>query len=195
MNSSDRSERLKNLSPAKRALLMKTLKDGIRPVERPDAIPRLHDRENAPLSFAQQRLWFIDQMEPGSSLYNQPAAARLSGELDVKALERSLNEIERRHEVLRTSIQTRGGKGVQVIREWEYRSLQQIDLSELDEEAGERESRRIREEEAREGFELSEGRLMRVRLIRRRERQHELIYTMHHIITDDWSMNILIREM
>jgi amino acid adenylation domain-containing protein len=147
------------------------------------------------LSYAQQRLWFIDQMEPSTSLYNIAGGVKLEGLLEVKALERSLNEIERRHEVLRTSIQTRGGKGVQVIREWEYRSLQQVDLSELDEEAGERESRRIRQEEASEGFELSEGRLMRVKLIRRREREHELIYTMHHIITDDWSMNILIREM
>ncbi|HKG22705.1 MAG TPA: condensation domain-containing protein, partial [Blastocatellia bacterium] len=97
----------------------------------PAAIPRFHDRENAPLSFAQQRLWFIDQLQPGSPLYNQPVAARLSGELDVKALERSLNEIERRHEAIRTSIETREGKGVQVIRDWAYTSLEQVDLSAL----------------------------------------------------------------
>src|SRR5215213_6547452 len=195
MNSSDRSERLKNLSPAKRALLMKALQDGIRPVEMPAAIPRFHDRENAPLSFAQQRLWFIDQLQPGSPLYNQPVAARLSGELEVKALERRLNEIERRNEAIRTSIVTRECKGVQVIRDWVYTSLEQVDLSAIGEPEREREGMRIAEEEAAEGFDLSRGRLMRVKLIRKGEQEHELLYTMHHIISDGWSMGVVVKEM
>ena len=147
------------------------------------------------LSFAQQRLWFIDQMEPGTSLYNIAGGVRLEGELDVEALERSINEIERRHETLRTRVETRGGKGVQVIDEWEYRRLSVIDLSGLDEENREGEARRISEEEGAEGFELSAGRMMRVKVIRKEASEHELIYTMHHIISDGWSMGVVVKEV
>jgi hypothetical protein len=194
MNPSDRNERLKNLSPAKRAALLKALKNNPSAISRPAAIPRLANRDSAHLSFAQQRLWFVDQLEPGSPLYNQPAAIRLTGELDVRALEQSINRVQLRHETLRTRIETRQGTAVQVVEPWQHQPLPVIDLSELSDEQRQQEAARIAEQEAGEGFDLSSGSLMRVKLVRRSDQQHDLLYTMHHIVTDDWSMNILIRE-
>ncbi len=146
------------------------------------------------LSFAQQRLWFIEQMEPETPLYNIAGAVRLGGELDIRALERAINEVVRRHEALRTSIQSEDGVGVQVIEQWEQRPLSEIDMSEVREEKREAESERVMKGEAGEPFKLSEGRLLRVKLIKEGAGRHILLYTMHHIITDDWLMNIFIRE-
>jgi amino acid adenylation domain-containing protein len=147
------------------------------------------------LSFAQQRLWFIDQMEPDTSLYNIGGGVRMEGELDDKALERAINEVVRRHEVLRTSIVTIDGVGYQEVKEWQAQSLPVIELGELREESRRAELERLIKEEVVEPFKLSEGRLLRAKLIRESEEGHTLLYTMHHIITDDWSMTIFIREI
>ncbi len=147
------------------------------------------------LSFAQQRLWFIEQMEPETPLYNIAGAVRLDGELDGRALERAINEVVRRHEALRTSIQSKDGVGVQVIELWEERPLSEIDMNEVSEEKREEESERVMKSEAEEPFKLSEGRLLRAKLIKQGAGRHILLYTMHHIISDGWSMGVMIREV
>ncbi|HET6850666.1 MAG TPA: condensation domain-containing protein, partial [Pyrinomonadaceae bacterium] len=144
-----------------------------------------------PLSFAQQRLWFLDQLEPESPLYNLPQVVQLNGALDVAALEHSLNELVRRHESLRTCFIDNGGEPGQVIFEPHHIDLVTEDLSDLDEEQRRTElERRLREEE-QQPFNLATGPLLRVRLFRLEEEQHVLAATMHHIISDGWSMGVL----
>jgi hypothetical protein len=155
------------------------------------AVPR---EEEMVLSFAQQRLWFIDQLQAGNNAYNMAAAVRLTGELDVTALEQSFSEIIRRHEVLRTSFKMSNGRPVQVIAEARPVSLDVLDLSHLDEEERESEARRLAAEEARRSFDLSSGPLLRVSLLRLSEEEYGLLFTMHHIISDGWSMGILVKE-
>jgi amino acid adenylation domain-containing protein len=157
------------------------------------------DRENVeggrlPLSFAQQRLWFIDQLEPGNAAYNIPGAMMLEGKLNLNALESAINEIVRRHEVLRTRIEAEGGEPAQVIDEWEPRRLDVEDLTGIPpEEIEEEVSRRIREE-ARTGFDLKRGPLLRMKVLKLKEEEHLALYTMHHIVSDAWSMTVLMRE-
>ncbi|HEX8852560.1 MAG TPA: condensation domain-containing protein, partial [Pyrinomonadaceae bacterium] len=140
------------------------------------------------LSFAQQRLWFLDQLEPDSGFYNIPVALRLEGHLDVSALEASLNEIIRRHESLRTRFETVAGEPVQVVSgEWQLR-LEVEDVNSVEVE-------KLADAEARKGFDLSAGPLLRVKLLRLTDEEHVLLLTMHHIISDGWSMGILVREV
>src|SRR6266540_3384433 len=148
-----------------------------------------------PLSYAQQRLWFIDQLEPGSAVYNCPGAARLEGRLDLDALGRSVNEIVRRHEVLRTRIEVEEGEPAQVVEEWRPRKLEVEDLTWLTGEEREEEVRRIIREEAGTGFDLGRGPLLRVKVLKLEEERHVMLFTMHHIVSDGWSMGILIREV
>ncbi|HEX7317771.1 MAG TPA: condensation domain-containing protein, partial [Pyrinomonadaceae bacterium] len=148
-----------------------------------------------PLSFAQQRLWFLEQLEPGSPLYNCPGAARLSGRLNVGALEHGLGEIVRRHEALRTSFATLAGEPTQVVSgEWQLR-LAVEDISALGEAEREREVERRAEAEARQGFDLERGPLLRVKLLRLAADEHVFLFTMHHIISDAWSMSIFLKEL
>ncbi|HEY0727697.1 MAG TPA: amino acid adenylation domain-containing protein, partial [Pyrinomonadaceae bacterium] len=147
-----------------------------------------------PLSFAQQRLWFIDQLEPANPLYNTPGALRLTGRLDVAALERALNEIVRRHETLRTTFNVVDGEPVQIISAPCTLTIPLTDLSELDEADREREAQRLIAAEAQRPFDLSHGPLLRAALLRLREDEHLLLFTMHHIISDGWSAGVLARE-
>jgi acyl carrier protein len=165
-------------------------------VEAPPLVRR-ERREGAalPVSFAQQRLWFIDQLEGGSAFYNSPAAVRLSGRLDVEALRRTLTEIVRRHESLRTRFVEQDGLPVQIIEEAEEVLLPVVELTHLEEEEREAEARRMAAEEAREAFDLSRGPLLRARLLRLREEEHVALLTMHHIVSDGWSMGVLVREI
>jgi amino acid adenylation domain-containing protein len=148
-----------------------------------------------PLSFAQQRLWFLDQLDPGTPAYNLPAAARLTGRLDVNAIERTLNEIVRRHESLRTTFVEVDGEPVQKIWPPSERRLEIIDLSDLPESEREAESERLAREEARLPFDLTRGPLLRARLIKLAEEEHVLLFTTHHIVSDGWSMEALAREV
>ncbi|MFP2934768.1 condensation domain-containing protein, partial [Pyxidicoccus sp. 3LG] len=148
-----------------------------------------------PLSFAQQRLWFIDQLEPGSSLYNMPAALRMKGTLDVGALERSISDVAERHEALRTTFASRDGEPVQIIHPAAPLSLPVVDLSALPESERQDEVLRRVREEALRPFDLAAGPLFRVTLLRLEEREHVLLSTMHHIVSDGWSTGVLVREL
>jgi amino acid adenylation domain-containing protein len=147
------------------------------------------------LSFAQQRLWFLDQLEPGSSFYNIPAAVRLRGTLDLTALEQSFREVIRRHESLRTRFGVVNGVPVQVIDEAPEFSLPLLDLSTVGEAEREAEARRVATEESQRPFDLGTGPLLRASVLRLSEEEHVLLCTMHHIISDGWSMGVLIREL
>jgi len=148
-----------------------------------------------PLSFAQQRLWFLDQLEPGSPLYHIPAAVRLEGPLDVAALRQSFDEIKRRHESLRTRFVVVDGEPVQVISSDAAWQMEEIDWSDLPEVAREAELERLGRTMARESFDLSSAPPLRAGLVRLTADEHILFLTMHHIISDGWSMGVLIREL
>jgi amino acid adenylation domain-containing protein len=148
-----------------------------------------------PLSFAQQRLWFIDQLEPDGVLYNSPFAAMLTGHLKIDAFERTLTEILSRHEVLRTTFELINGRPVQVIHPPAKVELPVIDLSYVSVERREEEAMRLAREEAVQPFVLSQGPLLRVKLLRLNENRHMVLLTMHHIVTDEWSMGVFVNEV
>ncbi len=156
--------------------------------ERPDIIP---------LSFAQQRLWFLDQLLPGSALYNVPLSLRLKGALDLQALESALNSLVRRHESLRTIFPAAEKTSYQLILP--HLSLHlidnRIDLSHLPLKEAEKITEEIASNEALAPFSLSEGPLLRVKLISLAKEDHALLVTMHHIISDGWSMGVFFKEL
>ena len=148
-----------------------------------------------PLSFAQQRLWFIDQLEPGNPAYNVPAAIRLQGRLDERALERSLNEVVRRHEILRTTFVQVEQQPVQVIAPFLNIALPLVDLRGLDAAQQSVVAERVSYQEGQQPFQLERGPLLRVSLLRLQEQEHILLLSMHHIVSDGWSMGVLAREL
>ncbi|WP_369414579.1 non-ribosomal peptide synthase/polyketide synthase [Corallococcus soli] len=148
-----------------------------------------------PLSFAQQRLWFLDQLQPGSALYNLPSAVRLTGRLDVAALERTFTELVRRHEALRTTFQGLDGEPIQVIAPTAAKTLRLIDLTGQGTEERRTEARRFAEAEAARPFDLGQGPLFRAALLSVSEEEHVLVLVMHHIVSDGWSMRVLVREV
>ncbi|HEY9430810.1 MAG TPA: amino acid adenylation domain-containing protein, partial [Blastocatellia bacterium] len=149
----------------------------------------------APLSFAQQRLWFLDQLAPNNPFYNISGAVSLEGKFDLEALERSVNEIVRRHEALRTKIVVEAGTPVQVIEEWAQRRLEIEDLTGLVQEEREEKARTAMKAEAGTGFDLGRGPLLRARVLKLEEEKHLALFTMHHIVSDGWSMGVLAREV
>ncbi len=149
----------------------------------------------APLSFAQERLWFLAEMEPDSPAYNMPAAFRLSGRLDAAALRRSLSEITRRHEILRTTFTFESDAPAQVIHPAQAFNLPLIDLSHLSEEARVAEQAKIAAAESARPFDLSTAPLMRATLLRLSAEEHLLLFILHHIICDGWSIKIFVDEV
>ena len=151
-----------------------------------------------PLSYAQQRLWFLDQLEPNSAAYNIPVALRLRGELRPESLDSALSEIVRRHEVLRTRFEIIDGEARQVIAPAGdvsiARLIEKRDLSTLPPDDREAEVQRQVHDEAAVPFDLARGPLLRVRLFHLSSTEHVLLVTMHHIVSDGWSMGILVRE-
>ena len=148
-----------------------------------------------PLSFAQQRIWFLDQLDPGSSAYNIPLALRLDGPLDPAALGRSLDTVVARHESLRTSFAQADGLPTPVVRPPAAVALPLIDLRGLPEAARDAAVRRRAQEEAGHAFDLQRGPLLRAALLALADEQHILLLTMHHIVSDGWSRGVLMREM
>jgi amino acid adenylation domain-containing protein len=147
------------------------------------------------LSFAQQRLWFFDQLAPGLPVYNIPAAVRLKGPFNLAALEQSLNEIVKRHESLRTTFGKVDGRPIQVIAPTLTARLPVIDLRTLPPSEREAEVRRLVTAEARIPFDLSQGPLFQGTVLRLGEDEHVGLLTIHHIVSDGWSTGILIREV
>src|ERR1700753_3993740 len=148
-----------------------------------------------PLSFAQQRLWFLQQMNPQSPTYNMPVASRLLGRLDVEALEQTLNEIAQRHEILRTTFQMIDARPMQVISPRSLLKMPLLDLTHLPEAAREAEAHRLAVEDVRQPFDLVNGPLLRAALLRLNVEDHVLLLTMHHIISDGWSISVLVHEL
>lgn len=148
-----------------------------------------------PLSFAQQRLWLMDQIEPGSPIYNIHVPLRLTAQLDVVALKRTVDELLHRHEVLRTTFVLKDDGPVQVIAPPRPTPMPIIDLSQIDEQRREGELLRLAHAEAGLPFDLTNGPLLRVRLLCLGPQEHVLLFTLHHIVGDGWSMSVLVKEV
>ena len=148
-----------------------------------------------PLSFAQLRLWFLDQLEPGNLFYNMPMAVRMVGRLDVDALDRALNEIIRRHEVLRTSFADEGGEPYQIIHPEMRLDAPIEDLSDLPEAEREVRAIELARAEVRKPFDLATGPLLRARLLRLGDEEHIAVLVLHHIVADAWSIGVFLGEL
>lgn len=157
----------------------------ISPQSRPDHLP---------LAFSQKRLWFLEQWQPGSFGYLLSYAWNLQGSLDIHALTSTLNQLVLRHESLRTTFSTYQDHPIQIIRPTEPILVPLIDLSEQIKERQETECQRLIQEEAKQGFDLQADPLVRMKILRLRTEEHILLLTLHHIITDGWSMSIFLRE-
>ncbi|NVJ19520.1 non-ribosomal peptide synthetase, partial [Myxococcus sp. AM010] len=164
-------------------------------VTAPPLKPRADGSRVLPPSFAQQRLWLLDQMARGSASYNVPAVLRVEGPLRAEVLERSFVELVRRHESLRTTFSARDGKPVQVIAAEPVLAFRSAGLESLAEAARTAEVTRLVEQEAHQPFELERGPLLRVTLLKLSEHEHVLILVTHHIVSDGWSMGVLVRDV
>ncbi|WP_036499000.1 non-ribosomal peptide synthetase [Nitrosococcus oceani] len=188
----DLSARIANLSAEKRALLMARLKQSVEP--RLPRIPRRPRQAVAPLSFAQERLWFLAQLEPASSFYNNAGAIKLQGKLDRDALEQSLRAIVRRHEVLRTAFTVYESQPQQAVADEASVVIEKVDLREW---FGKEQTERVQEQmmkKAQQPFDLTVCPLFRATLLVLGAEEHILLLVMHHIISDGWSVGVLIRE-
>ncbi|HEX3131501.1 MAG TPA: amino acid adenylation domain-containing protein, partial [Thermoanaerobaculia bacterium] len=153
------------------------------------SIPRRVEDGPAPLSFSQERLWFLDQLTPGLSAYHIARAFRLRGPLDVDALTRAAAGVVRRHEALRTSFTSVDGQPAQVIHPLEPPAVPFLEIN------SEAEADRLLREETRKPFDLAAGPLLRLTLLKLGPDEHRLLLTMHHIVSDGWSMGIFFREL
>ncbi|MEP0752182.1 amino acid adenylation domain-containing protein [Trichocoleus sp. Lan] len=187
--------RIAGLSPEKRELLLKRLNQKKEPIVSTQIPRQNRDSNSFPLSFAQQRLWFFDQLEPGNTSYNIPAAVRVKGTLDAIALEHSLNAIIERHEALRTVFTTVDGHPVQVITPQLKLTLPFVDLRELPNTEREQAVRQLATAEAQKPFDLTQAPLLRVSLLHLSQFEYVVLFTMHHIVSDGWSMGIFIQEL
>lgn len=150
---------------------------------------------NLPLSFAQQRLWLLQQLEPDSAAYNGSNALLINGNINLEALTASINEIIRRHEILRTSFELINGQAVQKIANELKISLPIIDLQSLSDTEQQAEVKRLEKLDAQKPFDLTKAPLLRLTLLRLEQEKHILLVTMHHIISDAWSAGIFIKEL
>jgi amino acid adenylation domain-containing protein/FkbM family methyltransferase len=158
-------------------------------------IERVSREIEIPLSFAQQRLWFVDQLQPGGHAYNIAVAVRIKGPLDAAALKQSFNQIVERHESMRTTFPSVDGRPSQLIADACEVELEIVDLSGAAHDEREAETLRLAMEAARRPFHLASGPLFHISLLRLEEQEHVLLLTMHHIISDGWSTGVFIREM
>jgi amino acid adenylation domain-containing protein len=192
--SDDLRARQARLSDAKRKLLERRLQ-GRSVVEAGGTIPRRSGNAAVPLSSAQERLWFVDQLDPGNTSFNIPALLRLEGTLDRVALEEGLNQVVRRHEVLRTTFKAIDGHPAQLVHPPSPVPLPLDDLSAMPDGKREPEALRLAAEEAAKPFDLSSGPLLRMRLVRLSDDHHLLNLTVHHIVFDEWSVAVFLRQL
>ncbi|MET0397587.1 MAG: amino acid adenylation domain-containing protein, partial [Longimicrobiaceae bacterium] len=158
-------------------------------------IPRRAGGGAAPLSFAQQRLWFLEQMAPGGAAYNVPSAVRLAGRLDAAALARAVNALVRRHAALRTVFAAGEDGPVQVVLPAARVPLETADLRALPPRAREAEAARLLRQEMRRPLDLAAGPLLRAVLIRLAPERHFLLLVAHHVVTDGWSLRVVVRDL
>lgn len=192
--SSDSTTRRSQLSATKQALLAQRLKKKAKNSDVPE-IPRYPQTDTVPLSFAQQRMWFLEQLEPGTPTYGNPGAVHLKGHLNIAALEQSLNTVIERHATLRTTFTSIDGQPIQIIKPKLTIRLPPLDLQMLPIEERLLEALRLAREEAQRPFDLVQGPLIRVALLRLDPQEYVLLINMHHIISDEWSHGILMQEI
>jgi acyl carrier protein len=189
-------DRLAGLSRDQQAELFARLRQRRERAASPAGIPRRPPGlDPVPASFAQERFWFLDRLQPGSAAYSIPDALRLEGEASPALLAGILGEVVRRHEALRTTFEERGGRPVQVIAAPGRWALPLVDLGGLPRERRLDEAMRLAEEEASRPFDLGRGPLLRSTMLRLGATDHALLLTMHHIVSDGWSMGVLVSEI
>jgi amino acid adenylation domain-containing protein len=170
-------------------------KEGVTRTGSVDKIPKASTSDLIPASFAQQRLWFLNELEPGQSIYNIATAFQVTGRLNIQVLEQSLTEIVRRHAVLRTTFAVVAGEPMQAISEPQRVSLPLTDLSHLTAPERELKARQEAAAEARHVFDLRIGPLWRARLLKLDDEEHDFLLTLHHIISDGWSLGRFFKEL
>ena len=175
-------EQIQRLSPAQLKLMRERLSEGAKAVREP--LVRQSRGNTAPLSFGQERLWFMEQMGSLGAEYILPLDLRVGGLLDVNGLEEAFRLLLERHEILRTRIEERDGKPMQIIEPSRRFNLLVSDLSDLPESERRQRLRAVRREQVDTPFDLARGPLWRVSLVRLSDREHLLLLTMHHLIAD-----------
>ena len=184
------------LSAEKRALLELLLEEeGLTRSEANPIVPRDDPNAPAPLSYAQQWMWLLNQLYPHSPAYNESTSVRLTGPLNVDVLERSFNELVRRHEILRTIFTIVDGEPVQIVQDTVNLSLTLVDLSAQPEAEQETQLHQLVTDEFQQLFDLGCGPLLRIKLLQLDGTTHILLLTMHHIISDAWSMDVIFKEL
>ncbi|HEY9809671.1 MAG TPA: amino acid adenylation domain-containing protein [Halomicronema sp.] len=189
------NQRIAQLSPAKRKLLEQKLQQKAKNVNHQPTITPREKTQSAPLSFFQERMWILDKIEPGNPAYNCPINIRITGSLNLAALEKAINQIVERHEVLRTSFPTVDEQPIQVIATSLNVKLPRINLTHLSIKQQTKEVEGIALEEAQHKFDLSILPLIKAKLLHLSETENILLLTMHHIIFDGWSIAILLKEI
>ena len=188
-------QQIAGLSPAKRTILEGRLQDKTLATSGKLNIPRRTNQEESLLSFSQHRMWFLDRLEPGNPSYNRPSNIRFIGQLNVTTLEQSLNEIIRRHEVLRTNFPSVQGQPEIAIAPHLNLSLPIIDLCHVPTSEQQEKVEKLAAQEAQKSFDLAQDCLVRAILMRLREEEYILLLTFHQIIFDDCSREVLLKEL
>jgi amino acid adenylation domain-containing protein len=188
-------DEIPGLSARQQSVLEKILKGELSPTLKKDQVPKRTVHSPVPLSFSQQRLWVLDRLVPGNPFYNLPTAFQLTGEVDIPVLEQSINEVIRRHESLRTVFTMEDEEPVQVILSQLKIKLESIDLQGLSPGKQEEETHRLAAQEASKPFNLARGPLVRAILLIMSKDKYALLFNMHHIIFDGWSVLVFIREL
>jgi non-ribosomal peptide synthetase component F len=190
--------RIKELSPEQRDVLLRRLVQADQKGQKgPAKLVPLHRKGSAgaPLSFAQERQWFLDRLNPGDPAFIITGSLRLNGTLSLPALRKTFDTILRRHDTLRANFSAPAGNPVQTIRPFSPMALAVVDLSALDPAQRAAECLRLYTMETARGFDLARDPLLRARLLRCGAQEHFLIFSMHHIISDGWSIGVLLEEM
>ena len=187
--------RIAKLPLARQQLLTRLLKQSQLDLSQNLILPRVRNANHAPLSFAQQRLWLVLQLDPDNAAYNVPEVLHLTGKTNVAALAQSFSEIVRRHEVLRTTFQIVDGEPRQVIGQPSPVAVDEIDLRHLPPSEREPKARQLVEEDSLRPFDLARGPLMRVKLLMLEDETHILLINLHHIVYDGWSQGVFFHEL
>lgn len=189
------AERIAKLPPDRQELLTRLLKQSQLDLSQNLILPRVRDSNHAPLSFAQQRLWLVLQLDPDNVAYNVPEVLHLTGKTNVAVLAKSFSEIVRRHEALRTTFQIINGEPRQVIGQPEPVTIDVIDLRHLPQSERAAKAKQLVEEDSLRPFDLERGPLIRVKLFMLDDEDHLLLMNLHHIVYDGWSTGVLFNEL